>query len=195
MGMKKPAAIVVLVTLFAISAAGRGQEKPQPDTQKEDQARVFSTVKVKFVLTEFDGDKKISTLPYSFLMNTEKEKGLGSPHYSNYIRSGARLPMSPDKDGKTQYLDIGSNVDCALTSDDAGHYLMRFSFERTALAPPARNDSKADPVLNYSGMVLPTFRSSALVPLKDGQPTEVMSSADPLNGHVYTLTVTVTAQK
>jgi hypothetical protein len=37
-------------------------------------------VKVLFVLNEFDGEKKVATLPYSFLMNTEKEKGLGSPH-------------------------------------------------------------------------------------------------------------------
>jgi hypothetical protein len=195
--MKKLVPIVAFAALFGIaSATARGQEKPKPDTQTEDPARVFSTVKVQFVLNEFDGEKKIATLPYSFLMNTEKEKGLGSPHFGSFIRSGVRLSISPDKDGKMQYLDIGSNIDCALTSDDAGHYLMRFSFERAALAPPARNENKAaDPALNFAGMMLPTFRSSALVPLKEGQATEVMVAADPTNGHVYRLTVTVIAQK
>jgi hypothetical protein len=194
--MKKSGAMVVLVTLFAISAATvRAQEKPKADAQTEDVARVFVRVKVQFVLNEFDGDKKIATLPYSFLMNTEKEKGLNSPHYSSYVRSGVRLATSPDKDGKPQYLDIGSNIDCALTSDDAGRYLMRFSFERASLAPPGRNDSKADPALNYAGFALPTFRSTGLVPLKEGQATEVMSAVDPLTGHISTLTVTITAQK
>jgi hypothetical protein len=119
-------------------------------------------VKVLFVLSEFEGEKKIAALPYMFLMNAEKEKGLGSPHYSNFIRTGVRLSTHSDKDGKMQYSDIGSNVDCALTGDDTGHYLMRFSFERAALAPPARNDGKADPALNYAGMMLPTFRSGLL---------------------------------
>ncbi len=195
--MRKLVPIVAFATLFGIAAfTVRGQEKPSSDTQKEDSARVFATVKVQFVLSEFEGEKKIAALPYTFLMNTEKEKGLGSPHYSNFIRTGVRLSTTPDKDGKMQYIDIGSNVDCALTSDDVGHYLMRFSFERAALAPPARNDNKADPALNYAaGLMLPTFRSSALVPLKEGQPTEVMTAADPLNGHLYRLTVTVTTQK
>lgn len=194
--MKKLVPIVAFVALFGIaSAAVHGQDKPKPDAQKEDQARVFATVRVQVVLTEFEGEKKIATLPYSFLMNTEKEKGLGSPRFGSFIRSGVRLPTAPDKDGKTQYLDIGTNIDCALTSDDEGHYLMRLSFERAALAPPARNEDKGDPALNYAGMILPTFRSSGTVPLKEGQATEVMAAADPLNGHVYRLTVTVTAQK
>jgi hypothetical protein len=196
--MKKPAIVVVLVTLFAISGSAlRAQEKPKADAQKEDQARVFARVKVQVVLTEFEGDKKIASLPYSFLMNTEKEKGLASPHYSNFVRTGSRLAISPDKDGKTQFLDIGTNIDCALTSNDAGRYLMRFSFERSALAPPAvpSNEFKGDPTLNYAAMRLPSLRSSGLVPLKEAQPTEVMSAVDPLTGRVSTLTVTVTAQK
>jgi hypothetical protein len=194
--MKKLVPIVAFAALFGVAGVTvRGQEKPKPDIQTEDPARVFSTVKVQFVLTEFDGEKKIAALPYSFLMNTEKEKGLASPHYSNFVRIGVRLATSADKDGKTQFLDVGSNIDCALTSDDAGRYLMRFSFERAALAPPARGDYKGDPALNYAGFMLPTFRSSGLVPLKEGQATEVMAAADPLNGHVYKLTVTVIAQK
>lgn len=194
--MEKMVRIVAFAALFGITGATlRGQETPRPDTQKEDQARVFSTVKVHFVLTEFEAEKKVASLPYAFLMNTEKEKGLGSPHYSSFIRTGARLSVSPDKDGKMQYLEIGSNIDCALTTDDAGQYLMRFQFERTALAPPATSDYKGDQVLNYAGFRLPTFRSNATVPLKEGRPTEVMSAADPLTGHTYILTVTVTAQK
>jgi hypothetical protein len=195
--MKKSAAMVLLVTLVAICvSAVRAQEKPKADAQTEDAARVFARVKVLFVLTEFDGDKKIASLPYLFLMNTEKEKGLASPHYSNFVRIGSRYAISPEKD-KSTFLDIGTNIDCALTSDDAGRYLMRFSFERSALAPPPvpSNEFKGDPNLNYAAMRLPSFRSSGLVPLKEGQPTEVMSAVDPLTGHVSTLTVTVTSQK
>jgi hypothetical protein len=92
------------------------------------------------------------------------------------------------------YMEIGSNIDCAPTSDDAGQHLMRCSFERTSLAPPVINDYKGDVPLNYAAIRLPTFRSNS-TPLKEGKATEVMSAPDPLTGHVYTLTVTVTALK
>ena len=194
--MKKLMSMVAFTAMLGLAGTTvRGQEKPKLDSQPENPARVFATVKVLFVLNEFDGEKKVATLPYSFLMNTEKEKGLGSPHYSSFIRTGSRYSVSPDKDGKMQYMEIGSNIDCALTSDDAGQYLMRFSFERTSLAPPAINDYKGDPALNYAAIRLPTFRSNSTIPLKEGKATEVMSAPDPLTGHVYTLTVTVTALK
>jgi hypothetical protein len=197
--MKKVILIVTSAALFGFGGVTiRGQEKPKNESQQENAARLFTTVKVHFLLSEFDGEKKVASLPYSFLMNTDKEKGMGNPIYRNFIRTGSRLSVSPDKDGKMQYMEIGSNIDCGLNSDDAGQYLMRFNFERTALAPPPTNDydsRKGDPALNYAAIRLPTFRSTAIIPLKDGRPTEVMSAVDPLNGHTYTLTVTVTAQK
>jgi len=197
--MKRLIQIVLVAALLGIAAGSvQGQEKTKEEGQQQNAARLFATVKVHFVLNEFDGEKKIASLPYSFLMSTDKEKGVGNPIYRNFIRTGSRLSVSPDKDGKMQYMEIGSNIDCGLNSDDAGQYLMRFNFERTALAPPPTNDydsRKGDPALNYAAIRLPTFRSTATVPLKDGRATEVMSAVDPLNGHTYTLTVTVTAQK
>ena len=42
---------------------------------------------------------------------------------------------------------------------------------------------------------VPTFRSQSLVVLKDGETTEMMAAADPLDGHVFRLGVTLNAQK
>ena len=42
---------------------------------------------------------------------------------------------------------------------------------------------------------VPTFRSQSLVVLKDGETTEMMAAADPLDGHVFRLGVTLNVQK
>src|SRR5215475_13362261 len=111
--MKRPLQIVAIAALLGIAGTSvQGQEKPKEESQHENAARLFATVKVHFVLNEFDGDKKIA---------------------------------------------------CGLNSDDAGQYLMRFNFDRTALAPPPTNDydnKKGDPAFNYAAIRLPTFRST-----------------------------------
>jgi hypothetical protein len=193
---------VVLAALFACSAsAAYGQEKPKPDVQKDEPKKIFAPAKVQVVLTEYDGEKKVVSLPYLFIVNLEKEPGFGSPGYGNFLRVGTRVPVATEKDGKTgtaqfQYLDVGSNLDCGINTDEEGHYKMRLSFERSSMASPARSEEKNTPVIGEAAQpVFPTFRSQSVFTLRDGQATEVMAATDPLNGHIYRLTVTVTAQK
>jgi hypothetical protein len=196
--MNRMLRIIAVVVLFAVTCAiSSGQDKRPADEKKEAPRRVFGPVRVQVVLTEFDGDKKVATLPYVFAMDAEWEGGSGSPSYSNFLRLGVRVPIPVDKDGKLQYLDLGSNIDCGVSRDDEGHYLVRLNFERSSMAPSPRPEDKnasATSQPNTSPLV-PTFRSQSLAVLKDSQPSDVMVAADPLTGHVYHLNVTVTAQK
>jgi len=42
---------------------------------------------------------------------------------------------------------------------------------------------------------IPTIRTQTLVLLKDGQTMEALMAADPLNGHVFRISVTLNVQK
>jgi hypothetical protein len=193
--MKSLSGIVVLGALLAFSGyAANGQDKPKPDAQKEELKKIFVPVRVQVVLTEYDGEKKVAVLPYSFIVNSEK--GSGFPGYGNFLRVGTRIPIHTDKEGKAQYQDIGSNLDCGINNDEEGHYIMRLSFERSSLLSSARGDDRRASAVNEAEQpVLPSFRSQLVFALKDAQATEVMVATDPLNGHLYRLNVTVSAQK
>jgi hypothetical protein len=193
--MKSLSGIVVLGALLAFSGyAANGQDKPKPDAQKEELKKIFVPVRVQVVLTEYDGDKKVAVLPYSFIVNSAKERGF--PTYGNFLRVGTRIPIPTDKEGKTQYQDIGSNLDCGINNDEDGHYIMRLSLERSSLFSSAHGDERRPPAASEAEPpALPSFRSQLVFPLKDAQATEIMTATDPLNGHVYHLNVTVSALK
>jgi len=183
--------LVCLSALLLLGQAARAQDKPKAEEQ---QKKVITPVKVQVTLTEYDGEKKVAVLPYSFLMNSEKGY---NTNYSNFLRVGVRVPVAGmDKDGKAQYVDIGSNIDCGVTTEEEGHFSMRLNIERSSLYGAKKDDEKAAISTAETGQPLvPTFRSQSLVVLKDGQTTEVMSAADPLNGHVFRINVTLVVQK
>lgn len=189
--MKTSIGVVCLSALLFLGSSARAQDKPKAEEQ---QKKVITPVKIQITLTEYDGEKKVAVLPYSLLMNSEK----GSyTSYSNFLRVGVRVPLAGlDKDGKAQYVDIGSNIDCGVTTEDEGRFSMRLNIERSSLYGAKKDDEKAAISAAETGQPLvPTFRSQSLVALKDGQTTEVMSAADPLNGHVFRINVTLVVQK
>jgi hypothetical protein len=190
MEMKKLTGLGVLTVLFLFGSAGQAQDKAKP----EEQSKSVTLVKVQVVLAEYDGDKKVAILPYSFLVGSERAN---YTNYSNFVRVGVRVPFNgTDKDGKTQYIDIGSNIDCGVTTQDDGRYSVRLSFERSSLYAPKEGEDKSAVTAMQAGQpFVPNFRSQSLVILKDGQTTEIMAAADPLNGHVFRLSVTLNVQK
>jgi hypothetical protein len=73
---------------------------------------------------------------------------------------------------------------------------MRLNIERSSLYGAKKDDEKgAISTVEAGQPLVPTFRSQSLVVLKDGQTTEIMSAADPLNGHVFRINVTLVVQK
>src|SRR5260370_39447089 len=105
------------------------QEKPK----SEERAKVPTPVKVQIVFTEYDGDKKVSSMPYAFTVITDERVG---GNYSTRLRTGIRVPIETDgKDQKTTYMDIGTNIDCGIKSEDDGRYHLYLIFDRPPLYP------------------------------------------------------------
>jgi hypothetical protein len=169
------------------------QDKPQEKPKTEERSKSPVPIKVQIVVTEFDGDKKISSLPYSFMVIAGDKFG------STSLRNGVRIPIEVDgKDQKTTYIDVGSNIDCRVTSEEDGRYAVYMILDRSALYPAgSMGDAKLEAEVSHPNgqPLIRQFRTQENFILKDGQTSESISSTDPLNGHVLRVSVTLTVQK
>ena len=188
--MKKGIAIFVVFAWFLSCPLGHAQEKASPS----DKPKPSTPVKLVVVLTEYDGDKKIASLPYSILINSDPS---GHVAYSSFTRVGVRVPVaSAGKDGQSSFVDVGSNIDCGVQTEDEGRFSVRLNFERSSLYFQGRGDEKGTIKTAETGQpYIPTIRAQSLVLVRDGQSLEVLTAADPLNGHVFRISLTLNVQK
>src|SRR5262245_66648705 len=106
----------VTTFVLAATAAGRAQEKD------------VTPVKLQIVLGRYQGEKKVSSIPYSLAVN------VGLPcercNLAN-LRMGAKVPIAMIAptvvDGKpvtppgpVQYQDVGTNIDARVDALDPG---------------------------------------------------------------------------
>jgi hypothetical protein len=171
------------------------QDKPQEKAKSEERAKPSVPIKVQVVFSEFDGEKKVSSMPYSFIV-------IGDDHFSNNynnasLRTGVRVPVDTGgADQKTSYMDIGSNIDCSIKSTDDNRYHLFLVFERSALYPnAAAQDEKMQAPRPGAPPLVRQFRASVNTILKDGQTSETVLSTDPLNGHSLRISATINIVK
>jgi len=191
--MKKFAYLLLLAALCVQSPRLLAQEKSQDKPKSEEKAKPSVPIKVQIVFTEFDGDKKISSMPYSFVVIADEKVG---GYYSTTLRTGVRVPIELDsKDQKITYLDIGSNIDCGIRTEDDGRFRLYLTFDRSALYPNKSAEGERL-VANPGGQPLVRqFRASENLILKDGQTSESLLSTDPHSGHTLRVSVTINVQK
>jgi hypothetical protein len=170
----------LILSLMPLAAQEPGKAASAP--KQEEHTPSVTPLRVQVVFTEFDGDKKVSSLPYTFTVNADERHA--SP--SSKIRNGARIPLVTGKDQFT-YLDVGTNIDCSATLQDDGRFKLQMALERSSIAPDASSASGNPVVRNLRVDLNPV--------LKDGQSVESVASTDPLSGHVYKVSVTVNALK
>jgi hypothetical protein len=189
--MKKLTYLLLLAALAVPSQNAIAQSTPQSKPASDDHTRPSIPIKVQVVFSEYDGDKKVSSMPYSFVAITDEKFG---GHYSTSLRTGVRIPVEVGgADQKTTYMDVGSNIDCGIQSTDDDRYHVYLVFERSALysaedKQPATHPAGQPPLVRQ-------FKASVNTILRDGQTTESIVSTDPLNGHSLHVSTTINAMK
>jgi hypothetical protein len=192
--MKKVTAVLAVLALFLSCPLGYTQEKANPS----EKAKPGIPVKLTVVLTEYDGEKKVASLPYSILVNSDKGLPGGHANYSTYMRVGVRVPVpGGGKEGQATFVDVGSNIDCGVQAEEDGRFTVVLNFERSSLYFQGRGDEKGTIKTVETGQpYIPTIRAQMLlVTVKDGQSLEVLTAADPLNGHIFRISLTLNVQK
>ena len=179
------------VALPLVGTAG-AQEKPKPAADSEQ----ITQLKLQVVLSETDGNKKISSLPYVLRVSA------GEKARTTNLRMGLRVPIATGgKDGATQfqYADAGTNIDCSAQTLVDGRYKLWLIVERSSVYTLGRGERPVEwtPGEQVPGAqpIFRQFRNSFDLLIRDGQTTQAMFATDPLNGHVLILDITVNAEK
>ena len=156
----------IALTLGGVFSAS-GQEKPKAD----ERAASFSPLKVQIVVTEFEGDKKVKSLPYTmfFAAGSHRDSEVAK------LRVGSRVPVYTGKDGGFQYVDIGTNLDCRAERLDDGRYALQLSLERSWVQDNVRlpgNDrgTTTGETAAFNEPVIGGYRTDAYLLARDGQP-------------------------
>ncbi len=179
--------LVWFAALVVASVAVNAQEKEKPE---------LTGLKLQVVISRWQGEKKISSMPYTLSVNSPAVSN-GAPRQGRAnIRMGAKIPVVmlsappvPGPDGKAvqagpvQYQDVGTNIDCFTTQHEGGRFVVDLIIDDTSVY---EDQAKREQ---------PTFRSfkaSDSMMLRDGQSAQFTAATDKVTGEVTKVDVTLT---
>jgi len=188
-----------LVLHVGVTAARAQEPSPSPPP-----SRPITPLKVQVVLSKYQGDQKIASLPYTLTCSANDRN-------SAKLRMGVELPVSvfQPKEGGTsfQYKNVGTAIDCRATTVEGGRFRLELDVEHSSIYSTVdekarRSASPEGPpalgVTDTSLANIPMFRSfkSTFVPIvRDGQTAQYTVATDPVIGEVVKIDVTVTVLK
>jgi hypothetical protein len=182
--------LVLAVASFHLAA----QENPKPESKKPG-----TTLKVQVIFAEQEGEKKVANLPYTFFIKP-METGAVAPSWTK-VRMGSRVPVYAGKDGM-QYLDVGTNIDARGFFADDGRFEISLGLERSWVegdvsVATGRNGGGAVDAHSpdFKEPIIRQFKTELSLVMRDGQTIQTTQAADPLNGRVLTITVTMNVVK
>jgi hypothetical protein len=170
------------------------QEKPKTE-EKTESRRDITPIRVQVILAEYDGEKKISSLPYTLLLNAERPRGGKAS-----IRMGLRVPVvvSGAENGpkQFQYQDLGTNLDGWAGKTDDGGFDLHLAVERSATYASAGQKSAGVGGAELGTQpVIQQFKTEFDVLMHDGQTLQSTLATDPVSGRVTKVEVTVNKVK
>lgn len=192
--------VASFLLLGMLSPVGRAQDKPKPEEKSKAEVQTTS-VKVQIVFTEYDGEKKVKSLPYTIHVNAPDLLDLKSSTWTK-LRIGSRVPVYTGKDQFT-YLDVGTNIDARAARTGEGRFLLSLTLERSWVegdvsVPMTKSDSSQpdSAASHFREPLLHQFKSElAELKFRDGQPMELTMATDPVSGKVLRAEVTVSVVK
>lgn len=192
--------VASLLLLGMLSPVCRSQDKPKQEDKPKGEVST-TPVKVTIVFTEYDGDKKTKSLPYTVYINAPDAPELKSQWVK--LRVGNRVPVyTGGSQGNMTYLDVGTSIDARAAHTPEGHFLLYLSLERSwpeghtlipvQKAAEQQSDSNGG---SFQEPIIRNFRSELDLKLREGQTLETIMATDPISGKVMKVEVSLSAVK
>jgi Bacterial type II and III secretion system protein len=187
---------LALVFVFALASTAiaatqeRDKEKPAPSAPKAAPA-VVTPLKAQIVIARYQGEKKISSMPYTLTVN--------AGGHSN-LRMGTKIPVTmlmmsnvpkdAPQGGPIQYQDVGTNIDCFTTALDDGRFLLNITIDDSSVYPDEQEPGgvKGHPSFR-------SFRASNSMVLRNGETGQFTTATDKLTSETVKVDVTLTVMK
>jgi hypothetical protein len=198
--MKKVMFSLMALLFGVLSPFCSAQDKPKAEDSQKAEMRT-TPVKVQVVFTEFEGDKKVKSLPYILYVNAPDMPEL-KPGWVK-LRVGSRVPIyTGGNTGSMTYLDVGTNIDARSAYFSDGHLSLQMKIERSwveggASVPVAKSDGSVSETSSghFQEPIIRQFVSELDLKLREGQSVESTMATDPLSGKVLKIDVSFTLVK
>jgi hypothetical protein len=187
---------LVFALALASSVIVRTQEKPAAPVAKPAPVEGPKTpLKVQVLISRYQGEKKLSGLPYTLSVNADSRATLrmGAKVPVMMIMT-ANMPKDVPQGGPIQYQDVGTDIDCYVwKAQDDGRYRLEITISDTSVYGdgPAANDNKPAP----GNPSFRSFRASDSMMLRDGQTSQFTTATDKVSGESVKVEVTLTVVK
>ena len=178
-----------LASTALVSTQEKEQEKAPPPAPAKTAPVPVVPLKIQILMTRYQGDKKISSMPYTMSALT------GNPAT---LRMGTKVPVTMmmmtnvPKDapagGPVQYQDVGTNIDCTAIPLEDGRISLRLTIEDSSIYPDDQNSSRPNPTFR-------SFRASNGMVLKNGETGTFTTATDKVTGETVKVDVTLTVVK
>jgi hypothetical protein len=175
-----------LATLLTAGSTLRAQTPPKP---------VPIPIKVQIVVTRYDGEKKIASLPYTLIGSTESTMTLNTGLQVAVINSvvgsnSGNGPVTTTPVTNFTYKPIGTNLTSLVTSQSDGKFKIDLILDNSSVVP-----GNSVPGLVASAPSFQSFTMHNSLIVADGQTVQYASVTDPANGMVTKVDLTLTTLK
>jgi len=192
--VRKPLHGLAFILAFALAstplvfAQDKDKDKPAPPAARS--AMNATPLKVLVVIARYQGEKKISSMPYTLTSNANSHANLRMGTRIPVTMAAVATPKEPPAPAPIQYQDIGTNIDCSPTALDDGRYLLLISLENSSIYPddaPATS-SRGNPSFR-------SFRATNSMVLRNGETGQFTTATDKVTGETVKVDVTLTVLK
>jgi hypothetical protein len=187
-------------------AIARAQQKVAEEARQRDMELARSleakmnqmiSLDVEIVISRYQGDKKVSSLPYFLAVSA------GQRAEKTSLRMGANVPVPTTMftpagpDGKPagiptsyNYQSVGTNIDCSARPLDDGRFVVTIGVEeRSVVQQPSSTSAAA------GAPVIRNFEAQNNLVLRDGQTRQFTAASDRITGEVVKVDVTLKIAK
>ena len=196
-------AIAALMLLTSAPLSAQEKDKPSPPPAQPQATRAPAPpqipVRIQLVLSRFQGEKKLSSVPYVLFVTTHEQR--------TSLRMGVKLPVASGGNplGAYTYQDVGTNIDCQVATGTDNNYKVTVTVNDSSVYSPDRVRSDADrgradaqlpaAPTESAPPVLRSFTSNFTILLRDGQTVQYTTATDQVSGEVLKIDATLNVLK
>jgi hypothetical protein len=198
-------AALTLAAVIVLAAHPTRAQGTQPATPKPPAV----LLKVDVVLSRFQGEKKIGSLPYVLWLssnsgNVSVRMGADVPVGSTAVTSSRADPTGPaggpngskttsETTTKIEYRYVGTMIDAYASPTEDGRYSLQVNIQDSSIYTA---DGDAKPTIKASEpMAFRTFSMGNRLVMRDGQTQQYTLATDKISGETLKVDVTLAVQK
>lgn len=193
--MKRLIPCLVAATIALMTVPAAAQEKPAAPVEKPQRVSGEQVpLRVQVVVSRFQGEKKISSTPYTLSVvtgqrGTNMRMGVNVPVPQTVFKeAGSSTPIT-----SYSYRNVGTNIDCTASVASGGVFKLNLAVEDTSVFVTEKDQKMASAIADVPAFR--TFTSRFDLLLRDGQTAQHTAATDPVSGEVLRVDVTLNVLK